>query len=173
MIDLNLLKIAQPEAIENVYKTHRKAFISFATKYGLSEDELLDVYQDTIIAFIENIRKGHLENLQVELKTYLFSIGKYLIFNRLKNKKDSSILTEDLSDEFIWEDLEEENEERLTEISTSLKQLGEQCYRILTMFYYEEKKLDEIQKILKYESKDVLKSQKSRCLNHLKRLLKK
>jgi RNA polymerase sigma factor (sigma-70 family) len=171
--DLNLLKIANPEAIEKVYKTHRKAFIAFGSKYGLSEDDLLDVYQDTIIAFIENIRKGHLENLQVEIKTYLFSIGKYLIFSRLKTETGSKILAEDLPDEFIWEELEEEKEERLAEISASLKQLGEQCYRILTMFYYEEKKLDEIQKILKYDNKDVLKSQKSRCLNHLKKLLKK
>ncbi len=173
MIDLDLLKIAQPKAIEEVYKIHRKAFILFGSKYGLSEDDLLDIYQDTIIAFIENIRKGQLDNLQVEVKTYLFSIGKYLIFNRLKltNEVNSSI--EDLPDQFVWEELEEEKEERLTEISASLKQLGEQCYRILTMFYYEEKKLDEIQKILKYENKDVLKSQKSRCLNHLKKLLKK
>lgn len=173
MIDLDLLKIAQPQAIENVYKTHRKAFIAFGAKYGLAEDELLDIYQDTIIAFIENIRKGHLENLQVEVKTYLFSIGKYLIFSRLKNIKDSEIPIENLPDEFIWEELDEEKEERLTEISANLKTLGEQCYRILAMFYYEEKKLDEIQKILKYENKDVLKSQKSRCLNHLKKLLKK
>jgi RNA polymerase sigma factor (sigma-70 family) len=173
VIDLNLLKIAQPEAIEKVYKTHRKAFVAFGAKYGIAEDELLDIYQDTIIAFIENIRKGYIENLQVELKTYLFSIGKYLIFNRLKTIKELGMLTEDLPDEFIWEDLEEEKEERLAGISESLKQLGEQCYRILTMFYYEEKKLDEIQKILKYDNKDVLKSQKSRCLNHLKKLLKK
>ena len=173
MTDLNLLKIAQPEAIEKVYKTHRKAFIAFGAKYGLAEDELLDIYQDTIIAFIENIRKGHLENLQVEVKTYLFSIGKYLIFNKLKSSNETNETIEDLPDNFVWEEIEEEKEERLTEISASLKHLGEQCYRILTMFYYEEKKLDEIQKILKYDNKDVLKSQKSRCLNHLKKLLKK
>lgn len=173
MTDLNLLKIADPKAIEQVYQTHKKAFISFGFKYGLTEDELLDIYQDTIIAFIENIRKGHLENLQAEIKTYLFSIGKYLIFKRLKNSNNSNITIENLPEGFVWEDFEDKNEELLTVISISLKLLGEQCYKILTLFYYEEKKLDEIQKILKYENKDVLKSQKSRCLNHLKKLLKK
>ena len=173
MTDLNLLKQANPKAIEEVYKTHRKAFIYFGNKYGLSEDELLDIYQDAIIAFIENIRKGHLENIQVEVKTYLFSIGKYLIFNKLKNKNADYSLVEHLPDEIVWEELDDEKEQLLLEISAGLKQLGEQCYKILTMFYYEEKKLDEIQKILNYEQKDVLKSQKSRCLNHLKKILKK
>lgn len=173
MIDLDLLKIAQPEAIEKVYTSHRKAFVSFGHKYGLEEDELLDIYQDSIIAFIENIRKGHLENLQVEIKTYLFSIGKYMIFNRIKKNAVSSFDAEVLPKELFWEEFEDEKEVTLNEITTGLKQLGEQCYSILTMFYYEEKKLDEIQKILKYESKDVLKSQKSRCLSQLKKLLKK
>jgi DNA-directed RNA polymerase specialized sigma subunit len=49
--------------------------------------------------------------------------------------------------------------------------LGEQCRQILNLFYFENKKLDEIQTILKYENKDVLKSQKSRCISHLKKLL--
>ena len=173
MTDLNLLKQANPKAIEEVYKTHRKAFIYFGNKYGLSEDELLDIYQDAIIAFIENLRKGHLENIQVEVKTYLFSIGKYMIFSKLKNKNSDHLLVEHLPDEIIWEELDDEKEQLLLEISAGLKQLGEQCYKILTMFYYEEKKLDEIQKILNYEQKDVLKSQKSRCLNHLKKILKK
>ena len=37
--------------------------------------------------------------------------------------------------------------------------------------YFEEKKLDEIQTILNYSNKDVLKAQKSRCLKHLKELI--
>jgi RNA polymerase sigma factor (sigma-70 family) len=171
--DLDLLKISDSKTIEQVYKTHRKAFIFFGSKYGLVEDDLLDIYQDAIIAFIENLRKGHLENLQADIKTYLFSIGKYLIFNKLKSKNDTSKPLEELPDTFVWEELEEDKEALFTEMSAGLEQLGEQCYKILTMFYYEEKKLDEIQKILNYEQKDVLKSQKSRCLNHLKKLLKK
>jgi RNA polymerase sigma factor (sigma-70 family) len=171
--ELDLLKIADPEAIEQVYKTHRKAFIFFGSRYGLAEDDLLDIYQDAIIAFIENLRKGHLENLQVDIKTYLFSIGKYLIFNNIKSNNNTNGSLEQLPDTFVWEELEEDKEALFTEMSAGLKQLGEQCYKILTMFYYEEKKLDEIQKLLKYDNKDVLKSQKSRCLNHLKKLLKK
>jgi RNA polymerase sigma factor (sigma-70 family) len=171
--ELDLLKKANPKAIEQVYRTHRNAFVAFGYKYGLAEDELLDIYQDTIIAFIENLRKGHLDNLQAEVKTYLFSIGKYLIFSRLKTKDNLKESVEELPETFVWEELEDDKEALFAEMAVGLKQLGEQCYKILTLFYYEEKKLDEIQKILNYDQKDVLKSQKSRCLSHLKKLLKK
>lgn len=168
--ELELLKKGDSKTIEKIYQTHRKAFLSFGTKYNLGQEDLLDIYQDTIIAFIENIQKGHLENLKSEIKTYLFSIGKYLIFKRLK--ENTSELTEELSENVEWFEIDDSDEE-IHIIEQALAQLGEQCYRILKLFYYEEKKLDEILKILPYENKDVLKSQKSRCLKHLKKILGK
>ena len=50
-------------------------------------------------------------------------------------------------------------------------QLGNQCKKIITLFYYEEKRLDEIVELLGYENKEVAKSQKSRCLKQLKNLI--
>ena len=52
----------------------------------------------------------------------------------------------------------------------SFEKLGQQCRKVLQLFYYDEKKLDEIQTLLGYTNKDVLKSQKSRCLKQLKEL---
>ena len=57
-------------------------------------------------------------------------------------------------------------------LQKGLNKLGDQCKKVLELFYYEEKKLDEIQSILGYTNKDVLKSQKSRCLKQLKELIK-
>lgn len=170
MNEIELLKKGDSKTIEKIYQTHRKAFLSFGAKYNLSIDDLLDVYQDTIIAFIENIKKGHIDNLKSGIKTYLFSIGKYLIYSHLKEK--SSNFFEEISDEFEWFEIEDDNSE-INNIEQALTQLGEQCYRILKLFYYEEKKLDEILQILPYENKDVLKSQKSRCLKQLKKILGK
>lgn len=170
MDEIELLKKGDYKTIEKIYQTHRKAFLSFGAKYNLSLDDLLDVYQDTIIAFIENIKKGHLNNLKSEIKTYLFSIGKYLIFKRLSESSGNSL--DEISDEIEWFEIEDDNAE-INQIEQALTQLGEQCYKILKLFYYEEKKLDEILQILPYENKDVLKSQKSRCLKQLKKILGK
>jgi GGDEF domain-containing protein len=52
--------------------------------------------------------------------------------------------------------------------------MGHPCNQILSKFYLEEQKLDEIVQTMNYNSKDVVKSQKLKCLNELtSRILKK
>ncbi|WP_396177320.1 RNA polymerase sigma factor [Flavobacterium sp.] len=73
----------------------------------------------------------------------------------------------------IYDDYsEEETNLQIEMLQNGFKKLGEQCRKVLHLFYYEEKKLDEIQSLLGYTNKDVLKSQKSRCLKQLKELSK-
>ena len=73
--------------------------------------------------------------------------------------------------EFESYDEEKENTE-IKLLQTAFENLGEQCKKVIQLFYYEEKKLDEILTILNYTNKDVLKSQKSRCMKQLKDLIK-
>ena len=74
-----------------------------------------------------------------------------------------------IEDPFIIEDNALNDKEIALKIA--YEKLGEQCQKILSLFYFENKKLEEIQSILNYENKDVLKSQKSRCISHLKKSL--
>ena len=47
--------------------------------------------------------------------------------------------------------------------------LSERCSQILTLFYYKEKKLDDImEELSSFNSKDALKTAKNKCLNKLK-----
>lgn len=66
--------------------------------------------------------------------------------------------------------LDEDYEKAMYEvISDSLSVMPDSCSRLLTKFYYENKKLDEmLSEIPEYTSKDALKSNKNRCLNRLK-----
>ena len=73
--------------LKSVYLEHKAAFKGFANKYDINDEDVLDIYQDAIIALRENALKGHLDDLKSELKTYLFGIGKYMIYGRLKDKK--------------------------------------------------------------------------------------
>ena len=45
------------------------------------------------------------------------------------------------------------------------------CQKILELFYYQEKKLGDIVNALGYDNKDVVKSQKSRCIKQLRKLI--
>ncbi len=172
MTDVEKLKRRDTETMERLYSTHRSGFIMFATKYALANEDILDIYQDAFVALVENAEKGKLDTLATELKTYLFAIGKYMIFSKLKKNRNDFVEIAQLPNEIEWPPIEE-NEQRLILLENSLNKLGVQCYQILRLFYYEGKKLDDILGILPYQSKDVLKSQKARCLKQLKEMLSK
>lgn len=172
MTDIELLKRKDPDTIERLYLAYKSSFMAFIGKYQISPSEALDVYQDAFIALIENAEKGKLDQLKADIKTYLFSIGKFMIFAKNKKQKAEDIISLEWEHADEWEE-HQETEVQLEKLASALQKLGGQCYHILRMFYYENKKLDEILRLLSYESKDVLKSQKARCIRQLRELISK
>ncbi|MDN3724036.1 sigma-70 family RNA polymerase sigma factor [Aequorivita sp. SDUM287046] len=166
------LKNGDERTIHSLYKAYKPEFLAFASKYNLTADDLLDVYQDAMVALCENAKKGNLENLNSTVKTYFFSIGKYMIFARLKKKKQLFAMEDLETFPFEWEDEYEEMDEEIVILKNLFKNLGEQCQQILRLFYYEEKNLDEITVLMNYENKNVAKTQKYRCIKYLKQLFK-
>ncbi len=162
--------------LKDIYLEYKEAFLLFAKRYTLSEDDLLDIYQDATIALFENAIDGKLNNIQCTIKTYLFSIGKNMIFQQLKHNNKSVLINTQIhaSEEYDYPiDLDETSLSiHQQELQKAFKLLGEQCKKILTLFYYNGFTLDEITITLQYQKKDVVKSQKSRCLAQLKNLVK-
>ncbi|KIX21565.1 hypothetical protein SY27_07650 [Flavobacterium sp. 316] len=168
-----LLKKEDERTVRKLYDENKKGFLIFANRYNLNSEDVLDIYQDAVIALIENAKKGKIDALQSSISTYLFGIGKFMIFQKLKKEK-KTFSKDDFSNlEYVDEDYnEEENNIQIILLQKALNKIGGQCKKVLQLFYYEEKNLDEIQEELGYSSKDVLKSQKSRCLKQLKDLTK-
>lgn len=171
---IELLKERNNQTIEDIYKEYRAGFLLFANRYDLDQDQCLDVYQDAIIALCENAQKGHLDDLSSSLKTYLFSIGKYMIFSEMKKTKKELNYEhlDNLQFDFEWEDYSEEKENQTVVLMRdALSKMGAKCQQMLRLFYYEEKDLDEITELMGYDNKDVTKSQKSRCVRQLKKII--
>jgi RNA polymerase sigma factor (sigma-70 family) len=164
------LKEGEEEAQFEFYDINKAAFLNFAQKYKLPQDDVVEVYQDACLVVFENAIKGKIENLNSSLKTYLFGIGKFLIFKKYKElQKQSSIqVTEDWAYTYFDPFGESDESEKLKSIRNGLKSLGKKCREVLKLYYFEEKELEEIMLVMNYESKNVLKSQKSRCLKQLK-----
>ena len=51
--------------------------------YGITKEDTEDIWQDVVIIFFENVKKNKLEVLKVKLITYLYAIGKHLIYKKL------------------------------------------------------------------------------------------
>ena len=77
---LQAIKNGQYDAIEMVYLQNRKKFFSWAQqRFNVNNQDLEDVWQETILIFFENVKNGRLLILKSKLSTYLFSIGKIVL----------------------------------------------------------------------------------------------
>ena len=53
---LQALQSKESKALEQLYLSYRKPFIAFARRYQANEEDVLDAYQDAVIAFFENVQ---------------------------------------------------------------------------------------------------------------------
>ncbi len=175
---LKSLRSGADKAFTSVYEENRERFINFAKKYGMDEDSMLDIYQDAYIVFHENVMTGKLKVLTSSVSSYLFSIGKYMILEKLRKQQKTVAFAvkNDVGEETVsvadFELQPNELSEQQQLLLQHFETLGEQCQKILKYFYYRGLTIDEIVEIGQYANKNVVKSQKSRCLRTLKEAIK-
>ena len=163
------------KAFEALYLAYKEDFIAFSRKFHLREEEVIDIYQETFLIFYENLLNGKITKFTSSIKTYIFSIGKFKIYEYLRTNSKLKIIDTPINAEITLEDLSLENEilsEREQLIKANFKKLGKNCQQILELFYLKGKTLRDIKSEKNYESSDVVKSLKSRCLKKLKQLVK-
>jgi len=174
-ITLEELKQGSDKVLRRVYEENRDKFLNWARRYHLSEEENIDIYQDAYVIFYDNVTSGKVESFTSSISTYLFGIGKYLIFDQMKKNKrkvssefDLAIVGEE--DEAI-STLEIETDELTAEQELLQKYfgtLGKQCQELLTLFYYRGFTINEIMEHATYNSENVVKAAKSRCMKTLR-----
>lgn len=161
-------------ALDEIYLDYKSEFINFSKKYNISEEDASDIYQDSIIAFYENIVNGKLKELTSSIKTYIFSIGKYSIFNRLKKESKTVSLDrehlENLDLRAIDFDFQPTSKSKI--MKEAMEKLGDRCRKILVLFYYHSYSIEALMHQLEYKNENVVRSHKSRCLKNLKDLIK-
>ena len=163
--------------IKKLYYEHRNAFFGFGKKYSLTDTELADIYQDAFLALRKQAISGKLYEVKSSLKTYLFGIGKHLIYNELKRQNNFTRININDNNEVArsHEIVLNTNTDLTLEqklLQKYFKKLGEKCKNVLTLFYYRGLTNEEIAQKENYENEAVVRSQKSRCLKTLKEYIK-
>jgi len=178
---INALIHNDAKEITTLYDANRVAFLNFGKKYGLDYDDLSDIYQDAFIALRKNAINGKLDDVKSTLKTYLFGIGKFKIYDLLKERKKtisyepSFHIADDIDDvapiSFDSNPAEELTIEQQL-LKTYFRKLGKKCKELLTLSFSRGLSNDEIVEITDYNNNAVVRSQKSRCIKTLKEMIK-
>lgn len=157
--------------LDSIYQEHREAFLAFAKRYDLAQDDILDIYQDATIAFYENVKNGKIDTLQSSIKTYLFAIAKHMIYNKLK-QKNSLIKPDDellnIADESIDFFSTINQTEQQVYLQKALNELGDSCKELILNFYYERLSIQKIATKMGYANENTVKAHKSRCMKSLR-----
>ncbi len=165
------IRDGEEKGLIQIYKEYRSEFVQWVTKkYGIDPSLADDGFQEAILALRFNIIHGRLQQLSSTLKTYLFSIGKNQVLGRLKKSKyELSSDNPGLLASEVWTSSRRgELSDRQRKVRDSILKMEEPCKTILRMFYYLGYSMDVIAARMEYKSKDVAKTQKSRCLKKLK-----
>src|SRR5258708_16873702 len=73
-------------AILFLYQHYSEATRSFIMSYGGNEQDADDVFQETVVAFFDSVKKGKYRQ-EARVKNFLCSFAKHLCFNHLNKKK--------------------------------------------------------------------------------------
>ena len=157
-------------ALQQLYRQYFPMVLHFVTSNSGSEDDAKDIYQEALIVVYEKVRAGSLE-LQCQLKTYLYSVGRRLWLKQLAQRgrymvsdtEQAVRVDDDMTDH-------EERDRQFELMGESLDRLGEPCRTLLEDFYIRHLSMQAITDKFGYTNSDNAKTQKYKCLMRLKRL---
>jgi RNA polymerase sigma factor (sigma-70 family) len=163
------------QAILQLYQDHSEITRSFIMGKGGTEQDADDIFQETIVSFIDSVQKGKFRQ-ESGIRTFLISISKNIWYNEIRKRQRAD------NREKIFEMDRDQEEGPVTEIindremkqqlNKMLQELGESCRKILELFYYENLSMKEIVSQMHYENEQVVRNKKYKCLQQLTEKMK-
>lgn len=144
-----------------LYEIYKAQFVGYMQKrYQLEEDSALDIYHDSFLVLMDNVRTGKYQKRDASLLTYLVGIGRNLVLRKFRKEDELPLISE-----WIRELLPDSDWKQALDTAYRLVDEDDSvCNRILKLFYWERKSMEEIADSLGYRSADVAKSKKSSCM---------
>lgn len=162
--------IFSEKSMEQLYTLYRGRFIGYIQKrYQLEEEMVSDIYHDSFLLMMDNIRTGKYQKQDASLLTYLLGIGKNLVLKKLRKKNERPLVAgwiSELLPDTDWKSALEEAGRLIGEGETV-------CNQILQLFYWEKLSMSDIAERLGYQSAEVAKSKKNSCMRRFSFELKR
>jgi RNA polymerase sigma factor (sigma-70 family) len=158
------------QAILQLYQDHAEITRSFIMGKGGTDQDADDIFQETIVSFIDIVQKGKFRQ-ESGIRTFLISISKNLWYNEIRrrqragNREKIFEMDRDQEEAAVTETIQ--NREMKQQLNQLLQELGESCRKILELFYYENLSMKEMVSHLHYENEQVVRNKKYKCLQQL------
>jgi RNA polymerase sigma factor (sigma-70 family) len=170
--------IGRREALEGpvryLYELHFNNLTHFIKKNRGSQQDAEDLFQELILVFIELVQTGRFRG-QSSIKTFLYAIARNLWLNELKKRervflRDTEYYKVSPQEEEAIQAYLVKNESK-KQVLDLLEGLGDTCRKILVHYYYDDLSMKEILDRLDYDSEQVVRNKKYKCMKQLTQML--
>ena len=171
---LDLIRRGDEEALVMLYELNRRPVLAYITRNSGTADDAEDMLQESLVVLWERVRSGRFE-YSAKLSTYVFGVVKNTWLRRLAQKRrevPSELDPDERSNgaPSALDDLIEREEAGL--VRSALERIGEQCRRLLKLFYWEELSMEEIALEMGFANADTVKAKKYQCKKALETVLR-
>jgi len=147
--------------------------LAYVTHNSGTADDADDLLQEAVIVLWERVRDGSFE-YRSKLSTFLYGVVKNLWSRRLARKRRERPADPD-PDAIAGEDPDAletiVRSEEIEAVQNAMRKLSEQCRKLLLLFYWEMKPMEEIATLMGFANADTAKSKKYQCKKSLESLL--
>ncbi len=161
----------QEAAFRHLYRQYFGLIESLVTTNNGDQESARDVFQDGIIVLFNNVKKEGFV-LSSSLKTYLYSICRNLWLMKLRSARRETPLEDHHQHIQLNEDIFKTivHTERQQMVAKLLEKIGEDCRRIIELFYFRRARMAQIMEAFNLGSEQAAKNKKSLCLKKLRDL---
>lgn len=162
------------ESIKAIYRSHFESLCWYVMNNSGSRQDAEDIFQEVVVNFIDMVQKDKFRG-ESTIKTFLFSLNRYTWLNELKRRGRAMVREEkyERGQERVEMDTSHfiDDREGRSEVLRIVGELGETCRKILLLFYYENKSMKEILDVTDYETEQVVRNKKYKCLKQLEQMI--
>ena len=173
-----VLKLKQDDKsmLRQVYLSNFSSIEKLVTSNSGSTKDAEDIYQEAFIVFLDKINDPNF-TLTCKIKTFLYSISRNLWLKELRKKPVGKVTSIEDNHEYIaqvasYADAEENDiqDDREKMVMAALNKMGDPCKRLLSLYYFNNKSMQEISELMQYKSAKATRNQSYKCKERLRKL---
>ncbi len=174
LIEKLLDRRTEEDGIRYLYKVHFETLKWFIRRNSGSDEDAQDIFQEVVVSFVHLVKQNRFKR-ESSIGTFLFSMNRNIWLNELKrrgrSKEREKNYDQMLEQQEVQMESQLDNREASEQLLGIMDRLGENCKKILLLFYYENLSFREMLIELDYENEQVLRNKKYKCLKKLEEMV--
>ncbi|MDP4261593.1 MAG: sigma-70 family RNA polymerase sigma factor [Bacteroidota bacterium] len=162
------------ESVKAIYRNYFDGLCWYVMNNSGSRQDAEDIFQEVVVSFIELVQKDKFRG-ESSIKTFLFSLNRHTWLNELKRRGRALAREEKFEKGQPGTEMDVSHliagREAKEQVMQLVSQLGENCQKILIMFYYDNLSIKEMLESLNYENEQVVRNKKYKCLKQLELMI--